>query len=201
METVVINASPRTDTGKVASNRYRREGVVPCVLYSKEGNLQFNAQPSELKALLYTPKFKVAEINFNGQTHRCILKEVQTHPVTDQITHLDFLKLIKGTPVKVEVPVTLKGAAVGVKSGGKLVQRIRTVHIKASSENIVPEVYLDVTKLDLGQTMRVRDIIPVSGVEIVNPASTPVVGVEIPRALKGAAAEETKAAAGAPAKK
>ncbi|MBK8954702.1 MAG: 50S ribosomal protein L25 [Saprospiraceae bacterium] len=192
METVVINASPRTENGKEASKRYRREGVVPCVLYSKEGNLQFNAQPAELKSLLYTPKFKVAEINLNGQTHRCILKEIQTHPLTDQVTHLDFLKLIKGTPVKVEVPVTLQGTAVGVKSGGKLVQRIRTVHIKAASENIVPEVYLDVTKLDLGQTMRVKDIQSVEGVEIVNPASTPVVGVEIPRALKSSAAEEAK---------
>lgn len=194
METVVINGSVRSEVGKVASNRLRRNGEVPCVLYSKEGNLMFTAKPAELKALLYTPKFKVADIQLNGQTHRCILKEVQTHPVTDEVTHLDFLKLIKGTTVKVEVPVVLTGSAVGVKSGGKLVQRIRTVHIKASSENIVPEVHLDVTKLDLGQTMRIRDIEPIAGVEIVNPSSTPVVGVEIPRALKSGMAEEAKTA-------
>lgn len=195
METVVIHGKSRTEVGKEASNRIRRAGGVPCVLYSREGNLMFTADPAELRTLLYTPQFKIAEIQLDGQSHRCILKEVQTHPVTDAVTHLDFLKLIKGTTVKVEVPVILKGSAVGVKSGGKLVQRIRTVHIKATADKIVPEVHLDVTKLDLGQTMRIRDIESIEGVEIVNPASTPVVGVEIPRALKSGMAEEAKEAA------
>ncbi len=195
METVVINGRSRTEIGKSASRSYRRQGEVPCVLYAKDECIHFNANPAELRSLLYTPEFKVAEIHIDGKAHRCILKEVQTHPVSDQVIHLDFLKLVKGTSVKVEVPLRLKGAAVGVKSGGKLVQRIRTVKIKAASENIVSEVSLDVSNLDLGQTMRIRDIEAIQGVEIINPASTPVVGVEIPRALKSGMAEEAKAAA------
>ncbi|MCC6754302.1 MAG: 50S ribosomal protein L25 [Saprospiraceae bacterium] len=195
METVVINATSRKATGTTASGQLRREGKVPCVLYSSEGTVQFCADPAELRGLLYTPKFKVAEIVLDGATHRCILKEVQNHPVTDQVIHVDFLKLVKGKKVKVDVPVVLTGAAVGVKSGGKLVQRIRTVKVKAASENIVPELFLDVSQLDLGQTLRVRDIQPVVGVEIVNPGSTPVVGVEIPRALKSGMAEEAKESA------
>jgi large subunit ribosomal protein L25 len=181
---------------------------VPCILYSKEENITFNASPAELRSLLYTPDFKMAEIHLNGKVHNCILKEVQTHPLTENILHLDFLKLVKGTAVKVQIPLKLVGTAAGVKSGGK---RMRTVHIKAFSENIVSEVSLDVSNLELGQVMRIKDIKTPSGVEILNPGSTPVVGVEVPRALKSgtdtaaaapaAGAAAPAAAANAPAKK
>jgi large subunit ribosomal protein L25 len=184
MESVVINATARAGKGKTASLQQRREGLVPCILYSRDENITFNANPAELKSLLYTQDFKVAEIHLNGSVHRCILKDVQAHPLTDKIIHLDFLKLVKGTTVKVQVPLKLTGAAAGVKSGGKMVQRMRTVLIKAASENIVPEVKLDVSALELGQTMRIKDIEQIKGVEILNPGSTPVVGVEVPRALK-----------------
>lgn len=194
METVVLNATPRSTYGKFAANNQRKEGLVPCVMYSKDENISFNASPAELRSLLYTQVFKTVDIHLNGKVHKCILKEVQTHPVSDSIIHLDFLKLVKGTSVKVHVPINLTGSAVGVKSGGKLVQRIRTVLIKAASENIVPEVKLDVSKLDLGQTMRIKDILPIQGVEILIPASTPVVGVEIPRALKSEADATAKTA-------
>ncbi len=185
MESVVINATERTAKGKVASLHNRRNGLVPCILYSKDENISFNASPSELKSLLYTPDFKMAEIHLNGQVHNCILKDIQTHPLSDSVIHLDFLKLVKGTTVKVQIPLKLIGTAAGVKSGGKIVQRMRTVHIKAASENIVSEVQLDVTNLELGQSMRIKDIKPIKGIEIINPGSTPVVGVEVPRALKG----------------
>ncbi len=198
MESVVINATERKGRGKVASLHNRRDGLVPCILYSKEENITFNASPAELKSLLYTPDFKMAEIHLNGKVHNCILKEVQTHPLTENILHLDFLKLVKGTPVKVQIPLKLVGTASGVKSGGKLVQRMRTVHIKANSENIVSEVTLDVSNLELGQVMRIKDIKATSGVEILNPGSTPVVGVEVPRALKGGA-DTAAATPGAPA--
>jgi large subunit ribosomal protein L25 len=204
MESVVINASQRSAQGKSASAQQRRDGMVPCILYSQGENVTFNASPTELKSLLYTPDFKIAEIKLNGTTHRCILKAIQNHPLTDKVIHLDFLKLVKGTPVKVEVPLKLKGIAAGVKSGGKMVQRMRTVMIKADSENIISEVSLDVTALELGQTLRIKDIIAIKGVEILNPGSTPVVGVEVPRALKtdapAAATAATPTTATAPAK-
>lgn len=199
MESVVINATQRKTTGKTASLQQRREDLVPCVLYSRDENITFNASPAELKSLLYTPDFKVAEIHLNGTIHRCILKDVQAHPLTDKIIHLDFLKLVKGTPVKVQVPLKLTGVATGVKSGGKMVQRMRTVLIKAASEDMVFEVKLDVTNLELGQALRIKDIEPIKGVEILNPGSTPVVGVEVPRALKGGTAETPAASTAAPA--
>lgn len=199
MESVVINGTVRSASGKTASLQHRRDGSVPCIMYSREENITFNANPTELKSLLYTQEFKVAEIHINGTVHRCILKDVQAHPLTDKIIHLDFLKLVKGTPVKVSVPIKLNGIAAGVKTGGKMVQRMRTVMIKAASEDIVSEVQLDVTAMELGQTMRIKDIKPIKGVEIINPGSTPVVGVEVPRALKTDTAATPGAAAPAAA--
>jgi large subunit ribosomal protein L25 len=184
MESVKINGTARSTMGKKASFHQRKDGLVPCVLYSKSENISFNANPAELKSLLFTPEFKVAEIHIDGKMHRCILKDIQAHPLTDSIIHIDFLKLIEGSKVKVQIPIKLNGVASGVKAGGKMVQRMRTVLIRAASEDIVSEVNLDVSNLELNQTMRIKDILPIDGIEILNPASTPVVGVEVPRALK-----------------
>jgi len=186
METVSIQGQVRDKNGKEAAKKYRAEGLVPCVLYSKNDNVQFCVKPADLKNLVFNPDFKVAEIEISGQAHRCILKEIQWHPVTDAVVHIDFLKLIPGVPVKVELPIRLKGAAQGVKSGGKLVQRMRMVKIKTTPEHLISEMQTDITNLDLGQTMRIRDIKTETGIEILTPAATPIVSIEIPRALKTA---------------
>ncbi|HRG32212.1 MAG: 50S ribosomal protein L25 [Saprospiraceae bacterium] len=186
MKSVVINGQERSKIGKEAAKSYRKEGLVPCVLYSKDENIQFNATNGDLKSLIYNPDFKYADIVLGGTTHRCILKEIQWHPVTDAVVHIDFLKLVPGTSIKVELPLRLKGAAVGVKSGGKMVQRMRMIKIKTVPEHLVSELFVDITTLDLGQTMRIRDITPENGIEIVTPAATPIVSIEIPRALKTA---------------
>ena len=131
---------------------------MPCVLYSKEENIQFNTAMVDLKPLVYSPDFKLADISINGKVHRCILKDLQFHPVSDSLIHVDFLKLVQGTKVKIEVPLRLAGNAAGVKSGGKLIQRVRSIKIKVDPDNMVSELTLDVSALDLGQSMRIRDI-------------------------------------------
>ena len=157
---------------------------MPCVLYSKEENIQFNTAMVDLKPLVYSPDFKLADISINGKVHRCILKDLQFHPVSDSLIHVDFLKLVQGTKVKIEVPLRLAGNAAGVKSGGKLIQRVRSIKIKVDPDNMVSELTLDVSALDLGQSMRIRDISIPKNVEIVNNGAIPVVSIEIPRALK-----------------
>ncbi|MBK7340260.1 MAG: 50S ribosomal protein L25 [Saprospiraceae bacterium] len=203
MQTVNITGQERPLTGKSASGVYRRQGLVPCVLYSKEENIQFNTAMVDLKPLVYSPDFKLADISINGKVHRCILKDLQFHPVSDSLIHVDFLKLVQGTKVKIEVPLRLAGNAAGVKSGGKLIQRVRSIKIKVDPDNMVSELTLDVSALDLGQSMRIRDISIPKNVEIVNNGAIPVVSIEIPRALKSAAAEAAAPKAGgkAPAKK
>ena len=192
MQTVAIKGEARTDLGKKFTKSVRNEGMIPCVLYGKDEVAHFSTTLKDIKSIVYTPDFKVAEIELAGKTYRCILKDVQYHPVTDEILHIDFLKLIDGHPVKVEVPVKFTGTSPGVKSGGKLIQQVRRIKIKTVPEKIVDELTLDISSLELGQSIRVRDIQAIEGIEIMNSPGIPVALVEIPRALRSAAAAKEK---------
>ena len=193
MNTVAIQGTARAETGKKGSKSDRSNGVIPAVLYGGNEVVHFTVKPSEVKHIIYTPDFKIADLDVDGKHVRAILKQVQFHPVTDEVIHIDFLRLIDKTPVKVEVPLRFKGVSPGVKVGGKLIQQVRKIKIKTTPEFIVDELKADISKLDLGQSLRVRDIITPEGVEIINNPATPVALIEIPRALKAAAAAEAKA--------
>ncbi|HMR42822.1 MAG TPA: 50S ribosomal protein L25 [Saprospiraceae bacterium] len=192
MESIVVNGSARPNLGKTGAKVIRNEGSVPCVLYSSEGVVHFSTTPLELRDLIYSPDFKVANISVEGATHRCILKAVQFHPVTDAIVHVDFLKLLPGQKIKVEVPLRFVGASPGVKAGGKLIQLVRRIKVKATPEDMVDEVVADISGLELGQSIRVREIKSNEGIEIMNSPSIPVGMIEIPRALRSAAAAAEK---------
>ena len=195
MQTVSFNGTLRENTGKKYNNQLRKQGMVPAVLYGNNLNVSFALNPKDIKSLVYTPDFKVAELNLDGKTHRCFIKDMQFHPVSDEIVHVDFLALNDGIPVNVKVPLRTRGASPGVKLGGKLIQQIRKIEIRTLPENLVDEVTVDISSLELGAAVRVRDIDPIEGVEVLNIAATPVANVEIPRALKSAAAKEAAEAA------
>lgn len=190
METVAISGNIRTDVGKKSTKALRKEGLVPCVIYGGENNVHFSSPPSSFKTLIFTPDFKLADVTVDGQTYQCILKEAQYHPVTDEIEHLDFLQLIPGKKVKVNIPVGFKGVSPGVKSGGKLVQKLRSIKIKTTPDKIVNKLFVDISSATLGGSVRVRDVEVGDGMEVMNPGATPVASVEIPRALKSAASKE-----------
>jgi large subunit ribosomal protein L25 len=201
MTTIEIQGNKRTETGKRGSRNDRNGGLIPAVLYGGNDVVHFSVKPSDVKHIIYTPDFKIAELNVDGNKSRAILKSIQFHPITDEVIHIDFLRLIDKTPVKVEVPLRFKGVSPGVKVGGKLIQQVRKIKIKTTPEYIVDELKADISKLDLGQSLRVRDIIIPNGIEIINNPATPVALIEIPRALKAAAAAEAKADKGAKKKK
>lgn len=188
MDIVAVSGKLRTNVGKRASAQIRREGGIPCVMYDAKSVVHFTAEFNEIKKVIYTPKFKLAEITIDGKTYKCIVKEFQMHPVTDAITHIDFLHLLEGQPVKIEVPVKFVGTSPGVKAGGKLQQMLRRVKLKTTVEHLVDEVNLDISNLQLGQSIRIRDIEPNEGVQIMNSGATPVAIIEIPRALRSAQA-------------
>ena len=193
MQTVAIKGEARTELGKKNTKAVRTEGKIPCVLYGKDEVSHFSTSINDVKHIIYTPEFKVAEIDLNGNKYRCILKDVQFHPVSEKVLHIDFLKLTEGHPVKVEVPIKFTGTSPGVKSGGKLIQQVRRIKIKTIPEKLVDEVTLDISSLELGQSIRVRDIETVDGIEIMNSPGIPVALVEIPRALRSATAAKEKA--------
>jgi large subunit ribosomal protein L25 len=186
MEIVAIKGQVRSDVGKKSSKAVRKEGLIPCVLYGTKEVIHFSVDPKSVKDLIYTPDFKLAEIDIDGTVYKTILKDTQFHPVSDAIVHLDFLALVDGQKVKIEVPVRFKGVSPGIKLGGKLQQNLRRVKIKSTPEQMVGDLTLDISTLKLGDAIRVRDIAAIEGVEIMSPAGTPVASVEIPRALKSA---------------
>ncbi|MEL7019996.1 MAG: 50S ribosomal protein L25 [Bacteroidota bacterium] len=194
MEAVAINGTVRTDMGKKGTKAVRREGRIPAVIYGGDTNIHFSTILNDVRPIVYTPDFKIAEVAVDGQTYRCILKDVQYHPVTEEIVHMDFLRLLDGVPVNVEIPVRFRGTSPGVKEGGKLMQSVRRIKIKTTPEYLIDELFLDISGLGLGQAVRVRDIEVGDNIEVMSAGGTPVGLVEIPRALRSAAAAAAKEA-------
>ncbi len=187
MEVIVLNGIKKEGSGKMESKRIRRSGLVPCVLYKSGGgeSIAFSATPSEFRHLVYSSKFKIAEINLEGKTHKCIVKDIQFHPLSEDVVHIDFLELVPGVKFKANLPLRFEGTAPGVKAGGKFITKMRTVKVLTSPETVVGEVVADISTMDLGGTIRVRDIQTQSGVEIMNNGAIPIASIEIPRALRG----------------
>jgi len=186
MQTVAIEGNKRNELGTSASRTIRREENVPCVIYGGDEIIHFYAHKNAFSKLVYTPDFKLVEITLDGKKHSAILKALQFHPVTDAVQHIDFIELVAGKKVKAEVPIRVQGVAAGVKLGGKLQQNMRTVKIITTPEQLVDSMSVDVTHLVLGEAVRVRDLIPADGVEIVSVGATPIASVQIPRALRSA---------------
>ena len=186
MKSIAITGNKRTDLGKKASKAVRIEGNVPCVIYGGENVVHFSAETKSFKDLVYTPDFKTAQVSVDGNDYNCIVKSIQFHPVTDEIQHVDFLELINGAKMKVEIPIRFKGVAPGTRAGGKLTQKLRRVKVKTTPEHLLDELFVDVAKLQLGQSVKVRDIILGEGMELETSSGIPVASVEVPRALRSA---------------
>lgn len=192
MITIDIQGNKRTEFGKKGSKIDRKNGLIPAVLYGGDDVVHFSVTPKSVKNLIYTPDFKVAHLNIEGKEYKAILKDAQFNSITDELIHIDFLRLIEKSPVRVEVPLRFKGVSPGVKVGGKLLQQMRKIKIKTTPEFLVEELKADISKLDLGQSLRVSEVIVPEGVEIMANKQIPVAIIEIPRALKAAAAAAAK---------
>ena len=189
MESIAFTGHTRTKLGKKSTREIRKAGSIPCVAYGGGDAIHFVVKPNDVKDLIYTPEFKLAEITVDGQTFKAFVKDLQFHPVTDAIEHIDFLRLIDGRPIKVEVPIRFKGVSLGVKNGGKLIQRLRRIRIKTKPENLVGEMEVDISSLKINDSIRIRDIDQkLETIEILNSPGVPIASVETPRALRSATA-------------
>ncbi len=194
MNVVNVKGQKREKLGTKYARAARKEGMVPCVVYGPDTLFHFVVPSLDLRDVIYTPEFSYVDIEVDGQTHRCILKEFVLHPVTDAILHVDFLVLKEGVPVKVEIPVSFNGPSKGEKLGGKLIQSVRKVKVKTTPDKLVNTLVVDIHNIGLGESARVKDIPAVEGMEIMMHPNIPLATIEIPRALKSAAAaEEAKA--------
>ncbi len=199
MRVVNVKGEKRENLGTKYARAARKKGVVPCVVYGPDTLFHFVVPKLDLREVIYTPEFTFVDIEVEGEKHRCILKSYELHPVTDEVLHVDFLRLKEGVPVKVEIPVSFKGPSKGEKLGGKLIQSVRKVKVKTTPDKLVSTLVVDIHDVGLGESPRVKDIPVVEGMEIMMHPNIPLATVEVPRALKSAASAEAKEAAAAEA--
>ena len=184
----------RTETGKKATRELRKSNSVPCVLYGinkdEKGNqvaTHFTVTNDGLRNLVYTPHIYVVNLNIDGKVVTAIMKDIQFHPVTDRILHVDFLQIDETSPIVIEVPVKLEGLAEGVKAGGKLALQVRKLKVKALYSAIPERLIVDVTNLGLGKTIKVGEL-SYEGLQLLNAKEAVVCAVKLTRAARGAQA-------------
>ena len=158
MKALKLSGSPREGVGKKDAKKLRREGKVPCVLYGGEKQVQFSIPEKEFKPLIFTPHTYLIELDLEGKTYKCILQDVQYHPVKDNILHVDFLEIFDNKPVTIAIPLHYTGTAKGVLKGGRLFRKYRKLTVKALSEHLPDEIVVDITKLGINDSIKIEEL-------------------------------------------
>ncbi|MFM2146036.1 MAG: hypothetical protein RL732_872, partial [Bacteroidota bacterium] len=208
-KTITIEGQLRTENGKKATRQLRSQGLVPGVIYGGAQEINFMAPVLAFKTLVYTPQFQLAVVNVGGKSYRCIMKDLQFDKVTDQLSHIDLLELVEDKKVVASIPLKFTGTSVGVKEGGKLVIKIKSLKVKSLPKHLKENIEVDITNLDLHGNIRVEDV-KEPNYEILNSPRIPIASVVTTRQLKieesaapaaGAAPAAAPAAAAPAAKK
>jgi len=194
MKEINVSGKKRTATGKKASKLMRKEGLVPCNLYGeKKGEkglpeaLSFAIPAAQLRKVVYTPHVYVVNLTIDGEAHKAVIKELQFHPTTDALMHVDFFEVNETKPITIGIPVKLSGHAQGVRDGGRLSQAVRQLNVTAPYKQIPEVLDIDVTELKLGKAIKVAEL-NFEGLEIATPAQVVVCSVKATRASRSAAA-------------
>jgi large subunit ribosomal protein L25 len=195
MKTVSISGSPRENVGKKDAKLARRSGQIPCVLYGGAEQIHFSADVKAFKNLIYTPEVHIARINVSGNEYDAVMREVQFHPTSDEILHVDFMQLFAEKEIKLDIPVNLVGVAEGVRAGGKLIKKQRLLKVRAIPANLPDSILVNVEKLSVGGIIRAKEI-TVKNMVILNDPQTVIATVKGKRGVTDAAAT-----AATPAKK
>ena len=196
MKSVSISASKRVDLGKKEAKLSRAAGNVPCVIYGGKTNQHFTVKEIALNNLVYTPNVYSVAVDIEGTIVNALIKEVQYHPVTDRILHVDFIELVPGQAVNTQIPVEFTGNPVGVMNGGKLRKTLRKLSIRSTPENLPDNVSLEISSMKIGEKIYVRDL-DAANYDILTAGSAVIVAVKTARGV--VEEEEEEAAAEAPA--
>ena len=198
MKSITIEGSLRTGFGKTATRQLRSQELVPGVIYGGSQEISFSAPAAAFKKFVYTPSFQVAEVVLDGKTYRTILKDLQFDKVDDQLIHIDLLELVEDKKVIAEIPVKFVGTSPGVKDGGKLVVKIKSLKVKTFPKYLKEQIEVSIDGLELNGNIRVEDV-KIDHYEILNSPRIPIASVVLTRQLKQEEATATPAAGAAPA--
>jgi len=195
MKSILIKGSERESVGKSATKALRNAGMVPCVLYGGDNPVHFSAEEKAFKNLVYTPNAHTVEIDLENKKHNAILQDIQFHPVTDRILHIDFYQLNDAKEITLEIPVKIVGNSKGVLAGGVLRLNQRKLKVKALPKNLPDFIEADITELDMGNKLYVTEL-KAENYTLMHPDNTVVAQVRVSRAAMKAAQEATKAEKG-----
>ena len=197
MRTVSLSGSVRSNVGKKDARKTRNEGFVPCVVYGGAEQIHFSVAEPQFKDLLFNPNVAFVDLNIDGKQIKAILQDVQYHPVSDAIFHVDFKELSDDKKIIMGIPVKVVGKSIGVTKGGKAQIKSRKIKVKALPANMPEQITLDITHLDVGQSLRIKEI-ATNNYELLDAPNTVAVTINVTRAAAAAAA--AAAASSAPAK-
>lgn len=180
MKEVSLSGSVRSNVGKKDAKAVRVNGDIPCVIYGTGKQIHFSVKHIDMEKLVYTPDVNIISLEIGGTSYRSIIQDIQFHPVTDKIVHIDFIELQENKRVKVSIPLNLYGRSTGVLSGGKLQQIFKRVKVFALPNDIPASIEVDITKLKIGQSIRIKDI-NTPALNIINAPNAVVCSVKMAR--------------------
>ena len=181
MKTLAISVQERNKVGKTNTRALRNQGNVPCVLYGGEKQVTFYAHENDFRKLVYTPDTFLVELDISGNKVKAVMQDIQFHPVTDKILHIDFLEVFEDKPVTISLPVILEGVSIGVKNGGNLLFRRPKIIVKGILANLPDAITINIEHLKIGMFIYIKDI-EIDGIEFLAPPNSVVVGVKTARA-------------------
>ncbi len=182
MKTIDLNGKLRKTVGKTDAKNLRKEELVPCVIYGKGENIHFQVEEKAFKKIVYTPNAYIVNFDIEGKNFQGILRDVQYHPVSDRVIHADFYQIDDKSPVWMKVPVVLEGSSIGVLKGGRLVQKMRKLKVKALPGDLPDDIKIDISKLDVGKSIKIANL-EMDKVELLDPANAVVVLVKTARTV------------------
>ncbi|HSC53541.1 MAG TPA: 50S ribosomal protein L25 [Phnomibacter sp.] len=194
MKSITIEGQLRTDIGKKATRQFRSQDLVPGVIYGGAQEVNFVAPAAAFKHLVYTSEFQLALVNVDGKSYRCIMKDLQFDKVSDRLDHIDLLELVEDKAIVANLPVKYVGSAIGVKEGGRLITKMKTLKVKTLPKFLKESIEVDITTLGLNANIRVEDV-KLDNMEILNSPRIPMASIVMTRQLKqeeAAAAKEDK---------
>lgn len=193
MKTISISVKKRTDVGKSATKSLRKEENVPCVMYGGAEIQHFYAAQNDFLKLVYSPNVYIVQLDIEGKKHKAIMQDIQFHPVTEKIQHIDFVEVFDDQPVTISIPIELTGSAEGIKQGGKSRQKRRTLKVRGLIEHLPDRLEVDITNVDIGDVIKVGDL-SYENLEILDPHRSMVYAIVSSRvAAKGMTVDEPTA--------
>jgi large subunit ribosomal protein L25 len=190
MKTISISAERRTEVGKKSTRDLRKADHVPCVMYGGAEVIHFHAHENDFRNIVYTPDAYIVEVNIDGKQHKAVMQELQFHPVTDKLNHIDFVEVSEDKQVTMEIPIRLVGAAIGIKNGGKPRQRRRVLKVRGLIEHLPDTLDIDITNVEIGDVVKIGDL-SYDNLEILDPSRSMIFAVVSSRvSMKGMEIEE-----------